>query len=257
MAHECETRGAIDIGFEIRYTARMKKHVIILLAATLLCISLSVLATEISFEPATDTFHIPDTKPDIVITANTMLVKNGIATLEGDVKATRAGDILTCNRALVSNSPRWLLASLTPRLYRRETVPEMKIVRETNLEARCIFFDSDKGRFNASDSVNVKIEERSWDLATYSWVVVTADEMLGFRDNGRLIFSGNVRIKDKESFGRGHRLDYLKESSTAILTGDAMVETMELNKKTGKMEKRRLEGQKITYNTETKEAVSE
>jgi len=81
--------------------------------------------------------------------------------------------------------------------------------------------------------------------------------MLGFRDQKRLIFSGNVRIKEKDSYGRGHRLDYLQDTSTAILTGDAMVETQELNKKTGKMEKRLLEGQKITYNTETKEAVSE
>ncbi len=235
----------------------MKKQVKILLAMALLCITLSVLANEISFEPGSMTFHIPEGKPDIVITANTMLVKDGIATLEGDVRATREGDILTCNRALVSNSPRWLLASLTPRLYRRETIPEQKLIRETNVEARSIYFDSDKGRFNASDSVNVKIEERSWDLATYSWVIITADEMLGFRDQKRLIFSGNVRIKEKDSYGRGHRLDYIHESSTAILTGDAMVETQELNKKTGKMEKRRLEGQKITYNTETKEAVSE
>ncbi|MBU1106998.1 MAG: hypothetical protein KKB51_10050 [Candidatus Riflebacteria bacterium] len=233
----------------------MKKQSVILLAATLLCFTLSALA--VSFEPASDTFHIPDTKPDIVITANTMLVKDGIATLEGDVRATREGDILTCNRAIVSNSPRWLLASLTPRLYRRATVPESKMIRETNLEARSIYFDSDKGRFNASDSVNVKIEERSWDLATYSWVVITADEMLGFRDSNRMIFSGNVRIRDKERFGRGHRLDYLKESATAILSGDAMVETQEPNKKTGKMEKRILEGQKITYNTETRELVSE
>jgi len=235
----------------------MKKQVKILLAMALLCFALSVMATEISFEPGSMTFHIPESKPDIVITANTMLVKDGIATLEGDVRATREGDILTCNRALVSNSPRWLLASLTPRIYRRETIPEQKLIRETNIEARSIYFDSDKGRFNASDSVNVKIEERSWDLATYSWVIITADEMLGFRDQKRLIFIGNVRIKEKDSYGRGHRLDYIHESSTAILTGDAMVETQELNKKSGKMEKRRLEGQKITYNTETKEAVSE
>ena len=233
----------------------MKKQAVVLLATALLCIAISALA--ISFEPASDTFYIPGTPPDIVITANTMLVKDGIATLEGDVRATRAGDILTCNRALVSNSPRWLLASLTPRLYRRETVPATKIIRETNLEARSIYFDSDSGRFNASDSVNVKIEERSWDLATYSWVVITADEMLGFRDSNRLIFSGNVRIRDKERFGRGHRLDYLKESATAILSGDAMIETQELNRKTGKMEKRVIEGQKITYNTETREVVSE
>lgn len=235
----------------------MKKQATILLVMTLLYIALAAMASEISFEPASNTFYIPESKPDIVITANTMIVKDGVATLEGDVRATREGDILTCNRALVSNSPRWLLASLTPRLYRRETISEQKLIRESNLEARSIFFDNENARFNASDSVNVKIEERSWDLATYSWVVISADEMLGFRDSGRLIFSGNVRIKDKDSYGRSHRLDYLKESSTAILTGDAMVETQELNQKTGKMEKRRLEGQKITYNTATKEAVSE
>lgn len=212
---------------------------------------------EINFTPASGTFFIPETPPSIVITANTMLVKDGIATLEGDVKATREGDILTCNRALVSNSPRWLLASLTPRLYRRETIPEQKIIRETNLEARNIYFDSDSGKFNASDSVNVKIEERSWDLATYTWAVITADEMLGYRDSKRMIFSGNVKIRDKDRFGRGHRLDYMKETSTAILSGDAMVETTEFNKKTGKLEKRIIEGQKITYNTDTREAVSE
>lgn len=212
---------------------------------------------EINFTPASGTFFIPETPPSIVITANTMLVKDGIAMLEGDVKATREGDILTCNRALVSNSPRWLLASLTPRLYRRETIPEQKIIRETNLEARNIYFDSDSGKFNASDSVNVKIEERSWDLATYTWAVITADEMLGYRDSKRMIFSGNVKIRDKDRFGRGHRLDYMKETSTAILSGDAMVETTEFNKKTGKLEKRIIEGQKITYNTDTREAVSE
>jgi lipopolysaccharide export system protein LptA len=36
-----------------------------------------------------------------------------------------------------------------------------------------------------------------------------------------------------------------------------MIETTEVNKKTGKLEKRIIEGQKITYNTETREAVSE
>jgi len=235
----------------------MRKQVTVMALIILAGILTAAVGQEINFTPASGTFFIPETPPSIVITASTMLVKDGIATLEGNVKATREGDILTCNRALVSNSPRWLLASLTPRLYRRETIPEQKIIRETNLEARNIYFDSDSGRFNASDSVNVKIEERSWDLATYTWAVITADEMLGYRDSKRMIFSGNVKIRDKDRFGRGHRLDYMKETSTAILSGDAMVETTEFNKKTGKLEKRIIEGQKITYNTDTREAVSE
>lgn len=209
------------------------------------------------FEPATNTFFIPETPPDVVITANTMSVKNDVATLEGNVKATREGDILTCNRALVSNSPQWLIASLTPKLYRREAIAEKKVIRELNLEARSIYWNNETGKFNASDSVNVRIEERSWDLATYSWVIITADEMVGYRDNNRMIFSGNVKIREQNRFGRGNRLDYLQETSTAILSGNAMIQTQEKNKKTGKLEKRTIEGQKITYNTENREAISE
>ncbi|MDN5280464.1 MAG: hypothetical protein PWR01_4429 [Clostridiales bacterium] len=208
-------------------------------------------------EPASDTFDIPKRPPDMVITANTMSVKDGIATLEGSVKATRDTDILTCNRAIVSESPQWVLASLTPKLYRKEIVTDLKLHREMHLEARNIFYDVDAGKFNASDSVSVRLEEKSWDLATYSWVLITADAMAGYKDSNRLIFSGNVRIKDKEHFGRGNRLDYMKDSNTAILSGDAFVETTERNAKTGKLEKRTIEGQKITYNTETKEATSE
>ncbi|GAB1352691.1 MAG TPA: LptA/OstA family protein [Candidatus Rifleibacterium sp.] len=209
------------------------------------------------FQPASDTFAIPETPPDMIITANTMTVRDGNAILEGNVKATRANDILTCNRALVSNSPRWLLASMTPRLFRREALPVQKIIRETNLEARNIFYDSDNGRFSASDSVHLRIEERSWDLATYTWAVITSDEMLGFRDSSRMIFSGNVKVRDQENYGYGNRLDYLKEKSLAILSGNAVLETREKNAKTGKMEPRVLKGQKIIYNTETRQAVSE
>lgn len=209
------------------------------------------------FQPASDTFAIPETPPDMIITANTMTVRDGNAILEGNVKATRANDILTCNRALVSNSPRWLLASMTPRLFRREALPVQKIIRETNLEARNIFYDSDNGRFSASDSVHLRIEERSWDLATYTWAVITSDEMLGFRDSSRMIFSGNVKVRDQENYGYGNRLDYLKEKSLAILSGNAVLETREKNAKTGKMEPRVLKGQKIIYNTETRQAISE
>jgi len=223
----------------------------------LLFILLVAAAVAKDFQPASDTFAIPETPPDIIITANTMTVRDGNAILEGNVKATRANDILTCNRALVNSSPRWLLASMTPRLFRREALPEQKIIRETNLEARNIFYDSDNGKFSASDSVHLRIEERSWDLATYTWAVITSDEMLGFRDSSRMIFSGNVKVRDQENYGYGNRLDYLKERSLAILSGNAVLETKEKNAKTGKMEPRVLKGQKIIYNTETRQAVSE
>ncbi len=223
----------------------------------LLFVLLVAAAVAKDFQPASDTFAIPETPPDIIITANTMTVRDGNAILEGNVKATRANDILTCNRALVNSSPRWLLASMTPRLFRREALPEQKIIRETNLEARNIFYDSDNGKFSASDSVHLRIEERSWDLATYTWAVITSDEMLGFRDSSRMIFSGNVKVRDQENYGYGNRLDYLKERSLAILSGNAVLETKEKNAKTGKMEPRVLKGQKIIYNTETRQAVSE
>lgn len=209
------------------------------------------------FVPASDSFSIPVTPPDIIITANTMSVRNDQAILEGNVKATRESDILTCNRALVNSSPRWMLASLTPRLYRREAIPGQKVIRETNLEARNIFYDSDSGQFNASDSVHLRIEERTWDLATYTWAVITADEMLGFRDSKRMIFSGNVKVRDQERYGHGNRLDYLKDKSLAILSGNAVLETRQKNEKTGQMEPRILKGQKIVYDTQTRQAYSE
>ncbi len=227
------------------------------LAKLMICLAIGAGAVLWAQEPASDTFAIPERLPDIVITANTMTVKDEIAYLEGNVKATRAGDILTCNRALASQKPRWVLASLTPKLYRKEMNYQLKVHREMHLEARNIFYDIDSGRFNASDSVSVRLEEKTWDLATYSWVLITADAMAGFKDSNRLLFSGNVKIRDKENFGQGNRLDYLKDSSTAILSGNAFVETQEFNAKKGKFEKRIVEGQKISYNTKTKEASSE
>ncbi len=225
--------------------------------AFLLFCLLAVASLADDFVPASDSFSIPVTPPDIIITANTMSVRNDQAILEGNVKATRESDILTCNRALVNSSPRWMLASLTPRLYRREAIPGQKVIRETNLEARNIFYDSDNGQFNASDSVHLRIEERTWDLATYTWAVITADEMLGFRDSKRMIFSGNVKVRDQERYGHGNRLDYLKDKSLAILSGNAVLETRQKNEKTGQMEPRILKGQKIVYDTQTRQAYSE
>ena len=229
----------------------------LLIMLALLLISSTLYAQQEALETASATFAIPKEKPDIVITANSMNIKDGIAKLEGNVRATRQGDLLTCNRALVSNSPRWLLASLTPRLFRKESIFEKKVTRELFLDARNIYWNAETGKFNASDSVNLRIEEKSWDLATYTWVIITSDAMAGYRDNKRLIFSGNVKIKDKDRFGRGQRLDYLKDTSTAVLTGNAYIETKEWNSKKGKFEKRIVTGERITYNTETKEAIAE
>lgn len=208
-------------------------------------------------EIASSAFAIPSRPPDIVITANTMTVKDGEAILEGNVRATRGPDILTCNRAIINNSEKFIIATLTPRLYRKEAILKEKLTREATLDARTIFWNSKTGRFNASDSVNMKIDERTWDLATHSWVIISSDEMLGFRDKKHLIFSGNVKVRDKDHFGKGHRLDYYKDTSTAILSGDAYVKTKEWNKKKAKYEDKIIEGEKITYNTKTKEAISE
>ncbi len=239
--------------------AKVAKPMKISIKLTALFFSLIIITVAASFsqEPASGTFDIPERAPDIVITANTMTVKDELAYLEGNVKATREGDILTCNRAIVSQKPQWVLASLTPKLYRKETLSELKLLREMHLEARNIYYDVDGGKFNASDSVSVRLEEKSWDLATYSWVLITAEEMVGFKESNRMIFNGNVKIKDKDHFGRGNRLDYLKETNTAILSGNAYVETQEFNQKKGQFEKKIIEGNKITYNTETKEATSE
>lgn len=206
---------------------------------------------------ASDVFIIPTRKPDAIITANTLVVKDGIALLEGNVKAIRGNDILTCNRAILNQSEEWIVATLTPRLYQKVAIVETKVTRESTLDARTIKWNGKSGKFNASDSVNMKIDEKTWDLATHSWVIISADNMLGYRDKEHLIFNGKVKIRDKDHFGRGQRLDYFKKSSTAIITGDAYVETKEWNRKKAKFEKKIITGKKITYNTKTKDVTSE
>ena len=219
----------------------------------MLCLSVSF---AVDFTPPSGTFDISSAVPDVVITANTMTVKDGLATLTGNVKATRATDVLTCNKAIVSKEPSWMLASLTPHLFRRETLLEQKLIRELNLEAKNIFVNETLGTFSASDSVYLRIDENSWDLATTSWSVITSDEMLGFKDSERMIFSGNVRIIEQDTNGKGNRLDLIKSRNLAILSGRAYLETKEFDEKTGKKEMRILRGNKIIYNTETKQATS-
>jgi len=90
-------------------------------------------AAEYSFI-STDAFKIPDTPPETTITATSMLLGSGVITLEGNVRAVREGDLLTCGLAFLGQDPKWLLASQTPRFYRKESVPKKGVTRETTIE---------------------------------------------------------------------------------------------------------------------------
>jgi len=210
-----------------------------------------------TFVPPEGAFDIPDTAPETVITANRLSLKDGIALLEGAVNVKRENETLTCGKAIVSNEPRWMLASITPRVYRKDNIDERKVIQELNLEAKNIFASDSEGKLNASSSVYVRLEERSWDLASFTWAVITSDDLLAFRESERVIFSGNVKFRDEESYGEGNRLDYAQKLGLVILSGNAFMEVKEINPDTGKKEPRILKGNVITYNTTTREAVSE
>ena len=216
------------------------------------------------FIPASDTFIIKKEKPDAVILADSLTAKDGIVTLLGRVKATRLNDILTCNKALLSNKPQWMLATLRPNLHRKESIIETRVLREMNISAKNIFIRKDDGFLSASDTVVVSIDETTWDLATHSRVIITADDLIGKEDSERLIFSGNVKIYEPEgenpSDGMGNRLDYLRKRSLAVLSsasGNAIINTWELNPETNQKERRTLKGKRVIYNTLTKEGISE
>ncbi len=216
------------------------------------------------FIPASDTFLIKKEKPDAVILADTLFAKDGIITLDGRVKATRLNDILTCGKALLSNKPQWILATIRPSLFRKESVFETRVVREMNITAKNIYLGKDDGLLSASDTVVVTIDETTWDLATHTRVIITSDDLIGKEDSERLIFSGNVKIYEPEgenpSDGKGDRLDYLRKRSLAVLSssaGNALINTWELNPDTNQKEKRSLKGKRVIYNTLTKEGISE
>jgi lipopolysaccharide export system protein LptA len=210
-----------------------------------------------TFIPPKGSFQEPEGEPTTTITANRLVMKDKIATLQGDVKMTRENETLTCGKAIVSESPRWLLATITPQVYRKERIEERKIIQEMNLEAKNIYTNDDEGRISASPSVHLRVEERSFDLASYTWATITSDDMLVFRDSDRAIFSGHVKFRDPESFGKGNRLDYARKLGLVVISGNAYLETQEINPDTGEKEPRILKGSIITYNTETREAVSE
>lgn len=243
----------------------MKKNILLLTILLAVCAAAIFAANEPlypeDFIPASDTFSIRKENPDAIILADCMTVKDGLVFLEGRVKATRQTDILTCNKATLSNKPQWMLATIKPNLFRKESIAETRVVREMNISAKNIYVGKDDGLISASDTVVVSIDETTWDLATHTRVVITADDMIGKEDSERLIFSGNVRIYEPEgptpSDGKGNRLDYLRKRSLAILSGNAYINTWEINSETGQKERRNLKGKRVIYNTLTKEGVSE
>ena len=213
------------------------------------------------FIPPAGAFAIKQEKPDAVVLADTMTMKDGQAVLEGRVKATRGTDVLTCNKATLWNKPESMLASVKPNLFRKESIFETKVVREMNISAKNIYVRKEDGYLSASDTVVVSIDETTWDLATHTRVIITADDLIGVQDSERLIFSGHVKIYEPEgenpSDGKGNRLDYLQKRSIAVLSGNAYVNTWEINPETNMKERRTLTGKRVMYNTLTKEGVSE
>ncbi len=202
-------------------------------------------------------FLIPTEQPETIITAERLEVASGVATLIGRVKAVREGDLLTAGKVILGQNPDWMLATLTPRLFRKESIASQQLTRETTLDATNIRWDSASGEIDASDSVVLKVEERTWDLGTYTCIIISADRLRGFRGQNTLTFDGNVKINDQKRFGQGRHLDYYKASSTVVLSGDARVETEEWSEKNKRMEKRIIDGQRIEYRTDTKAMQSE
>lgn len=206
---------------------------------------------------ASANFDIPLYPPETVIKAKSMHIQSGTTMLLGEVKALRGTDMLICEKAFLHQKPDWILASMAPCLFRKESVPDKKAIRETTLNALNILWSTTSNQLEASTSVTVKVEERTWDMATYTWVIISSDEMVGDRKSSQMIFSGNVTMRDKSSFGKGAHLTYDKASSTAILSGDARIEREKWNIKEKKMVTDILTGATVTYNLNTKQASSE
>ncbi|MBF0409391.1 MAG: hypothetical protein HQM10_18770 [Candidatus Riflebacteria bacterium] len=209
-------------------------------------------------EVATDPFVIPSTPPDTVITAERMLIQSSTVILETNVRAVQGIRVLICGRAFARQNPEWLLASGCPRVYQKEPVEGKKMMRETTLDALNISWDASKKMLSASPSVVFKTEERSWDLGTFTEGIVRSDNLEAFPDEKTLHFLGNVSMKGQEYTGSGEKLDYDKKNSEVILSGkNAMVEKEEFDLKERRMVKKKLTGEKIIYNTETKFVQSE
>ena len=212
----------------------------------------------ITFIPPKGAFETPAGPPETTITSNSLLIKDGLLILEGNVKARQTDRELTCGKAFLRDKPKRLLASITPRIYYKERVIERKVIQELNLEAKNIAANEGTGRMTASPSVHLRVEERSWNMASFTWCVITSESMLAIKDSERIIFTGRVNLIDGDgNKGHGNRLDYARKLGVAVLSGDAEMEYLELNKDTNQKEKRTLRGNVITYNLETREAISE
>ena len=206
---------------------------------------------------ASDPFSIPTRPADTVITSESLEMASGATILIGSVRAVDGDKVLTCGKAWLWREPDRLLATQAPRLYQKESVAQKMVTRETTLDALNLAWNRGTDRLSASPSVTVKIEERSWDLATYTWVTISADSLEGFPGKHLLNFQGNVRIRDKERYGQGHRLDYDKDKGTATLSGNAHIEREEWSPKEKRMIKRILEGETIRYDVASKTTTSE
>jgi hypothetical protein len=139
-------------------------------------------------------------------------------------------------------------AALTHRLG----VPE-SLVSEPGIEAESLLVPE----LEASGAVTVRIDERTWDMATHTWIIIQSEMVRGYKNPNTMKFYGDVRVKDKDHFGRGRKLTYYKASNTVILQGDAHIETERWNQKEKKFEMHILDGETVTYNLETKQATSE
>ncbi|MBF0500594.1 MAG: hypothetical protein HQM09_10720 [Candidatus Riflebacteria bacterium] len=222
-----------------------------------LMLAFAVFTVLFAAEQATDSFFIPATSPETTITSDSMTIKKGAVTLIGNVRAISGDKILTSGKATLWRNPDRLLASITPRLYQKESIDAKQSTRESTLDALNILWEQSLDRISASPAVTLKIDEQTWDHATHTWVVISADSLEGFRNSNKLNFQGNVRIRDQERSGQGNRLDYDKASSTAILSGSARVEKDEWSPKEKRVVKRILTGERIVYDLASKTAESE
>lgn len=197
-------------------------------------------------------FDIPTDKPDTVITADRFDINEGSSVLSGNVKITRECEELTASKVICYNKIEVFIATGAPRIVRKESLEDKKVSREFTLDAQTILWDKAKSELYASNSVVFKIEEKSWDLATYTCINISSDELKGYKELEEVYFVGNVKINDQKRFGSGNELEYYKKNSTIILSGNAIVETEEWDNNKKQFVKKVIKGQKIHYNIDTK-----
>ncbi|NLM18326.1 MAG: hypothetical protein GX221_11475 [Candidatus Riflebacteria bacterium] len=198
----------------------------------------------------------PQDEPDVIIDSDTLTYSENKILLEGSVRATRENDLLRCEKAELFTEEKSLLATINPSFERKETNREEKYKRDYSLTAKHIYFQDEPRLIKASDTVNFRVEETKWEPASYTWLIITSDEMQGYEESERLIFSGNVKVKGDKKYGESDRLDYYKKRSLLIFSGNAKTETETFNEKKGENEKHLLEGSYIIYDTKTEKLTA-